>query len=94
MKTKVLYLILAGVLLLFTAQAALARVEAYSVDWWTVDGGGGSSANAPYSLSGTVGQPDAGTMSGGFYSLSGGFWGGVASAKQPGFKIYLPWIDK
>ena len=27
-------------------------------------------------LSGTIGQPDAGTMSGGDYKLVGGFWSG------------------
>ena len=40
-----------------------------------MDGGGGTSTGGVYSVSGTVGQPDAsGAMSGGNYTLTGGFW--------------------
>lgn len=47
-----------------------------SLDWFKVSGGGGSSTNAPYGLNGTIGQADAGgALSGGNYSLTGGFWG-------------------
>lgn len=49
----------------------------FDVNWFTMDGGGGASTGGPYSLSGTIGQPDAGRMSGGTYSLSGGFWSGA-----------------
>ena len=52
----------------------VAFSQNYSIDWSTIDGGGGTSAGGAYSLSATIGQPDAGTMSGGSYSLSGGFW--------------------
>lgn len=51
--------------------AALAQ---YSVDWCTVDGGGGSSSGGPYSVTGTVGQPDAGDMANAPYAVAGGFW--------------------
>ncbi len=34
-----------------------------------------------YSVSGTIGQPDAGAMSGGSYALSGGFWGLFAAVQ-------------
>ncbi len=37
-----------------------------------------------YSVSGTIGQPDAGKMSGGNYSLDGGFWGIIAAVQTPG----------
>jgi hypothetical protein len=61
------------------ALLGVARASAaggYGLDWWTVDGGGGTFSDGPsYSLGGTVGQPDAGpSMSGGPYSLAGGFW--------------------
>ena len=47
----------------------------YSIDWSTIDGGGGTSIGGVYSVSGTIGQPDAsGAMTGGSYSLTGGFW--------------------
>ena len=46
-----------------------------TVDWWTVDGGGGmESTGGAWSLSGTVGQPDAGALSGGDFTIEGGFW--------------------
>ena len=56
----------------------------YSIDWSTVDGGGGTSTGGVYSVSGTVGQPDAGTMSGGNFTLVGGFWGVVSAVQTPG----------
>jgi hypothetical protein len=64
-----------------SASAALAQ---YSIDWSTIDGGGGTSTGGVYSVSGTIGQPDAGTMSGGQYSLHGGFWGVIAAVQSPG----------
>ena len=49
--------------------------ERYALDWWTVDGGGDTSGGDRYTVSGTIGQPDAGeTMTNGQYSLTGGFW--------------------
>ncbi len=56
----------------------------YSIDWSTIDGGGGTSTGGVYSVIGTIGQPDAGTMSGGTYTLSGGFWGAIAAVQTPG----------
>jgi hypothetical protein len=48
----------------------------YAIDWYTIDGGGGTSTGGVYSVSGTIGQPDASSqpMTGGNYSLTGGFW--------------------
>jgi hypothetical protein len=66
------------------AFVAASRAQSYSIDWYTIDGGGGTSTGGVYSLSGTIGQPDAGTMSGGNYSLVGGFWGAVIPVQQPG----------
>jgi len=55
----------------------------YSIDWSTIDGGGGTSTGSVYEVSGTIGQPDAGTMSGGNYTLQGGFWS-VIAVQTPG----------
>ena len=66
-------------LAVFTADA-----QDYAIDWWTVDGGGGTSTGAVYSVNGTIGQPDAGGMSGGTFTLVGGFWGVVAANQTPG----------
>src|SRR5262245_33137573 len=50
----------------------------YELTWSTVDSGGGTSASSDgaWSVSGTVGQPDAGTLSGGAFTLQGGYWDG------------------
>ena len=66
------------------ALAASAAAQNYSIDWFTIDGGGGTSTGGVFSVSGTIGQPDAGAMSGGNYSLVGGFWGIVAAVQTPG----------
>lgn len=47
----------------------------YSVNWYKIAGGGGTSAGGTYQISGTIGQPDASTaMAGGSYAVTGGFW--------------------
>ena len=71
-------------LILIVAAAGSGNAQNYSIDWHTIDGGGDSSTGGVYSVSGTMGQPDAGTMSGGKYSLSGGFWGNLAVVQTPG----------
>jgi hypothetical protein len=60
------------------------HAQQYSIDWFTIDGGGGTSSGGGYTLSGTIGQPDAGTLSGGNYVLEGGFWGGAFAVQQVG----------
>ena len=58
--------------------------QSYSIDWYKVAGGGGTSTGGQYSLSGTIGQPDAsGAMSGGQYSVTGGFWS-IYAIQVPG----------
>ena len=47
----------------------------YSIYWHKISGGGGTSTNGQIAVSGTIGQHDAGgPMTGGGYSLTGGFW--------------------
>jgi hypothetical protein len=61
----------------------IARGQEFAVDWFRIDGGGGTTAGGPYSLSGTIGQPDAGQMSGGNYTLDEGLWSILATAQSP-----------
>ncbi len=90
MKHSLFLLGLLALLLLTTSAASAAAGDTLS--WWTTDGGGGtSSAAGGYSLSGTIGQADAGSLSGGSYRLQGGFWG-VASSGIPTRNLYLPLI--
>jgi hypothetical protein len=54
---------------------AAAAAQPYSVDWYTVDGGGGTSTGGTFEVSGTIGQHDAGTaLSAGGFEVVGGFW--------------------
>src|SRR5438445_529741 len=71
-------------LVLFVSTVSVSRAQSYSIDWFTIDGGGGTSTGGVYSVSGTIGQPDAGHMSGGNFSLDGGFWGIIAAVQLPG----------
>jgi hypothetical protein len=56
----------------------------FSINWFTIDGGGGTSAGGPFSVSGTIGQPDAGGLAGGPFKVEGGFWGGITVLQTPG----------
>jgi hypothetical protein len=69
---------------LFSAFCFRAWGQSYSIDWSTIDGGGGASTGGVYTVTGTIGQPDAGAMSGGSFTLQGGFWGVVAAVQTPG----------
>jgi len=75
------------ILLTVATSVASSFAQNYSIDWFTIDGGGGNSTGGGYSVSGTIGQHDAGgPMTGGGYSLTGGFWAlpfAVQSADAP-----------
>ena len=59
--------------------------QSYSIDWYKVSGGGGTSTGGVYAVSGAIGQPDAGEpMTGGNYSLTGGFWALISVVQTPG----------
>jgi hypothetical protein len=76
-KTKLSFALL---LVTFTLGA-----QQYSMDWHKVAGGGGTSTNGQYAVSGTIGQPDAsGSMTGGQYSVTGGFWSFINVVQTPG----------
>ena len=84
---------LVAVALLLTGSAPVVRAQrdsGYTLDWWTVDGGGRTEPDdAGCTLSGTIGQPDADGWSGGGYTLEGGFWGGEGGIE---YTVYLPLI--
>jgi hypothetical protein len=68
--------------------AITACAQNYSIDWYTIDGGGGTSTSGVYSVSGTIGQPDAGgPMTGGNYSLTGGFWALISVVQTAGLPL-------
>lgn len=71
--------------LLVFALCLPALAQQYSIDWYKISGGGGTSTNDQYTISGTIGQHDAGgPMTGGNYSLTGGFWAFLSVIQTPG----------
>ena len=62
--------------------------QPFSIDWSTIDGGGGGSSAGAYSLTGTIGQPDAGaTMANAPYAVQGGFWSVLGT--RPALSIWI-----
>jgi hypothetical protein len=80
--------------------AKSTRGTTYSVDVWTVDGGGGQSSGGDFSVHGTIGQPDAEPLhpaTGGDFAVTGGFWAAaIPPAPRPddlfedGFETLVP----
>jgi hypothetical protein len=72
-------------LILFLLAVSAGRSQQYTVDWYKLPGGGGTSTGATYSVTGTIGQPDAsGALNGGNYSVTGGFWSLISVVQTPG----------
>ena len=64
---------------------SLGFAQQYSIDWYKIAGGGGTSTGGVYAVSGTIGHPDAsGAMTGGNYSVTGGFWSLISVVQTPG----------
>ncbi|HTX22777.1 MAG TPA: hypothetical protein VMD27_13095 [Candidatus Aquilonibacter sp.] len=76
-----------GLILIFLLTVAFslpADAQSYSIDWYKISGGGGTSTNSQYAVTGTIGQHDASiAMTGGNYSLTGGFWALISVAQTP-----------
>jgi hypothetical protein len=84
MNTKKLNSLAIG-LVAVLGMAISASAQSYSINWYKIAGGGGTSSNGQYSVSGTIGQPDAsGAMTGGQYSVTGGFWSMIQVVQTPG----------
>ena len=72
-------------LFLLSLAASETQAQNFTIDWFTIDGGGGTSTGGVYSISGTIGQPDAAEpMTGGQFALEGGLWSILAAVQLPG----------
>ena len=72
----------------YAAPSAAPRTTGYTIDWYAIDGGGAQNlTGGTYSLSGTIGQPDAGSQNGGTYTVNGGYW-----VELFGYRLDLPLI--
>ncbi|MCG8407742.1 MAG: hypothetical protein MI923_21290 [Phycisphaerales bacterium] len=67
--TKVVFFAMALIALFQTASA----FSQLAIDSYTIDCGGGESAGGDFALVASIGQQDAGFMSGGGFDLDGGF---------------------
>jgi hypothetical protein len=82
---KAIFLMTAGFILLNSTFCLSVLGQSYTIDWYKIAGGGGTSTGGTYQVSGTIGQPDAsGAMSGGQYSVTGGFWALINVVQMPG----------
>lgn len=61
-----------------------AGPPAFEIPWHSIDGGGGTSEGGQFSVTGTIGQHDAGTMTGGGFEILGGFWAAAIAVQLPG----------
>jgi len=76
-------------LLLSLLDPMALHARTYSINWYKVAGGGGTSAGTngagSFSVSGTIGQPETGSaMTGGSYSVTGAFWSLISVVQTPG----------
>lgn len=97
-RTQWLIVVVLGALVLLALGARISYAEpnpapraSYDATWWTIDGGGAQNlTGGVYTLSGTIGQPDASAATPGPYSGAGGFWASV----QDVINMFLPHIRR
>jgi hypothetical protein len=77
-------LILAAIMIGVSAAVVSAQTGGCTLDWFSIDNGGGQSIGRAYTLNGVIGQPGAGLLTGGAYTLQGGFLQAVD------YRVYLP----
>jgi hypothetical protein len=77
------WLLLATILL----APSVLLAQQYSIDWYKIAGGDGTSTGGVFTVSGTIGQADASSaMTGPGYSLTGGFWA-LYAVQTPGAPV-------
>jgi hypothetical protein len=68
----------------------MSITQQYTIGWYKIAGGGGTSTGGVYALSGTIGQPEAGgPMTAGNYSLTGGFWSLISVVQTAGAPMLI-----
>ena len=82
-------ILLIVIMLLWTSYALASSNQGYTLDWFETSGGA-IMAGGEFNLMGIAGQADSGTMSGGGYTLNGGFL--VSSGER--YSIFLPLVLK
>ena len=96
LKLKYMLLVLAVFVmgLAMGVRSALAQSGGgYELGWSNV-GAAGTTGGGAYTLDSSVGQPDAGTVSGGSYALSGGFFASPGVINILLERVYLPLVRR
>ena len=64
-----------GATMLAAVWGGTGPADEFDVSRFTIDGGGAMfSTGGDFEVSGTIGQPEAGTLTGGDFLVTGGFW--------------------
>jgi hypothetical protein len=87
---RVIVLIAILSLLAYISQAQAG--DGLRIAWWTVDDGGARLSGGAYTLYGSVGQPDVGTLSRSDYTLVGGFWARGEAKLDGKHDAYIPLV--
>ena len=98
-RKRLIATVLTGLLILLLLSSGWLLAEGgFAIPWWTTDGGGGHSEGGNFAVTGTMGQPDAGRMTDGTFTINGGFWHGAGGIlpppPAPNYPIYLPLITR
>ena len=78
--------------LLITVTGSICAMAQYSIDWYTINGGGTVSTGSVYSVSGTIGQLDANEVpiTGGTFELNSGYWAHAVQVSGAPFLSITP----
>jgi len=63
----------------FILEGTASILTPYEITWSSIDGGGETSSGGVFTVTGSIGQPDAGTQTDGTPTCLGGFWGAFAA---------------
>jgi hypothetical protein len=84
MRRRVIQFAVVSALAFYTLVAGAQSGGPYDLTWNTIDGGGVTfSSGGAYRVGGTIGQHDAGQLSGHPYVVAGGLWAGLVTGAAP-----------
>ena len=92
---KALFIVTIAAALIILAHygMVIAQEEPYTMPWSGFSAGGGAISNGGYSITSTFGQPVAGKVSDGAWTLTSGFLGFIEPPLMPN-KLFFPLITK
>jgi hypothetical protein len=91
-KWALVALLLLLILVLFSV--VLAQSGQFELPWHSINSGGGSSSGGKLALQAAVGQADSGSLSGGAFTVEGGFLVSPLSPESQQELVFLPLLRK